>query len=68
MINTIDMKWTEVIDPKYLPYTRNRVLAQDEYGNIGVVYWNNYDWVYHLPNNDDEINMPGKIVSWIIID
>jgi hypothetical protein len=65
MINTIDMKWTEVIDPKYLPYTSNRVLAQDEYGNIGVVYWNGRGWVYDV---DRKINMPGKIVSWIIID
>ena len=62
------MNWIEVTDPKQLPYTSKRVLVQDEYGNMGVVYWNSYDWVYDIPNNDDEIELSGKIVNYIILD
>jgi hypothetical protein len=31
------MNWIEVIDKKELPYDRKLILAQDEYGNMGVV-------------------------------
>jgi len=62
------MNWIEVTDIKQLPYDRRRILAQDEYGNIGVVYWNSYDWVYYLPNwTDDDIELPGKVVRYVII-
>jgi hypothetical protein len=62
------MNWIEVTDLKQLPYDRERVLVQDQYGNMGVVYWNSYDWVYDIPNNDDEIILPGKIIKYIILD
>jgi hypothetical protein len=62
------MNWIEVIDPKQLPYDRERVLVQDQYGNMGVVYWNSYDWIYDIPNNDDEIILSGKIIKYIILD
>ena len=61
------MNWIEVIDPKQLPYDRERVLVQDQYGNMEVVYWNSYDWVYDIPNNDDEIILSGKIIKYIIL-
>mgnify|MGYP003704463059 CR=1 FL=1 len=41
------MNWIEVTDIKQLPYDRKSILAQDEYGNMGVVYWNSYNWVYY---------------------
>jgi hypothetical protein len=62
------MNWIEVTDLKQLPYDRERVLVQDQYGNMGVVYWNSYDWVYDIPNNDDEIILSGKIIKYIILD
>jgi hypothetical protein len=62
------MNWIEVTDPKQLPYTSERVLAKDQYGNMGVVYWNSYNWVYDIPYWDmDEIELPGKIVRYIIL-
>jgi hypothetical protein len=62
------MNWIEVTDKKQLPYTSRRVLAQDEYGNMGVVYFNSYDWVYDIPYSMDEIELPGKIVKYIILN
>jgi hypothetical protein len=63
------MNWIEVTDPKQLPYDRKRILVQDQYGNMGVVYWNSYGWVYDIPYWDmDEIELPGKIVKYIILD
>jgi hypothetical protein len=62
------MNWIEVTDLKQLPYDRERVLVQDQYGNMGVVYWNSYDWVYDIPNNDDETILSGKIIKYIILD
>ena len=61
------MNWIEVKDKKELPYDRKSILAQDEYGNVGVVYWNSYDWVYDIPGMGDEIELPGKIVKYIIL-
>jgi glycosyltransferase involved in cell wall biosynthesis len=61
------MNWIEVIDKKELPYDRKLILAQDEYGNTGVVYWNSYGWVYDIPGMGDEIELPGKIVKYIIL-
>jgi len=62
------MNWIEVTDPKQLPYTSKRVLVQDEYGNMGVVYFNSYDWVYDIPYSMDEIELPGKVKKYIILD
>ena len=62
------MNWIEVTDPKQLPYNSKRVLAQDQYGNMGVVYWNSYEWVYDIPNSYDEIELSGKIIKYIILD
>jgi hypothetical protein len=50
-----------------LPYDRKSILVEDEYGNMGVVYWDSYDWVYDIPVNRDEIILPGKIVRYIIL-
>jgi hypothetical protein len=65
------MNWIEVTDPKQLPYTSERVLVQDQYGNMGVVYWNSYDWVYDIDmsyRDMDEIILPGKIIKYLILD
>jgi len=62
------MNWIEVTDIKELPYDRKSILAEDEYGNMGVVYWDSYDWVYDIPYWDiDEFKLPGKIVRYIIL-
>lgn len=61
------MNWIEVTDIKELPYDRKSILAEDEYGNMGVVWWDSYDWVYDIPVNRDEIILPGKIVRYIIL-
>ena len=63
------MNWIKVMDPKKLPYDSKSILAQDEYGNMGVVYWNSYAWVYDIPYWDmDEIELQGKIVKYIILE
>ena len=41
------MNWIEVVDKKQLPYDRS-ILAQDQNGHMGVVYWNSYNWVYDI--------------------
>jgi hypothetical protein len=62
------MNWIEVTDIRELPYDRKSILAEDEYGSMGVVYWNSYKWVYDIPYWDmDEIELPGKIVKYIIL-
>jgi hypothetical protein len=61
------MNWIEVTDIKQLPYDRKSILAEDEYGNMGVVWWDSYDWVYDIPYSMDEIELPGKIVRYIIL-
>jgi hypothetical protein len=68
----MNMNWIEVTDPKQLPYDRTSILAQNDRGEIGVVYWNSHDWVYDIPysmNWDmDEIVFRGKIARYIILD
>ena len=62
------MNWIEVKDKKDLPYTAKLILAEDQYGNIGAVYWNAYEWVYDIPYWDmDEITLVGEIVRYIIL-
>jgi len=63
------MNWIEVKDIKELPYNNNSILAQDEYGNIGYVYWDSYNWVYDVPyrSEDDPYILPGKIVKYATI-
>lgn len=62
------MNWVEVKDKKDLPYDRKSILVEDEYGNMGVVYWNSYEWVYDLPYWDiDEFALTGEIVRYIIL-
>jgi hypothetical protein len=63
------MNWIEVTDQTQLNEfmtSRKSILAQDDYGNIGYVYWNSYEWVYDIPIND-EIELPGKVVRYIIL-
>ena len=66
------MNWIEVTDQTQLrefQTARKFILAQDEYGNIGYVYWNSYSWVYHIPYWDmDEIELSGKVVRYAIIN
>jgi hypothetical protein len=60
------MNWIKVTDKKELPYSSPRILVEDEYGNIGVVYWDSYDWVYDIPGIY-LIVLPGDIVKYIIL-
>ena len=62
------MNWIEVVDKKQLPYDRYRILAQDQTGHMGVVYWNSYNWVYDIEVWDmDEIEFSGEIVKYIVL-
>ena len=65
------MKWIEVTDQTQLNEfrtTRKSILAQDQFDNIGYVYWNSYDWVYDMPGMDDEIELPGKVVKYMVVN
>jgi len=64
------MNWIKIIDQTQLnefKISRKSILAQDEYGNIGVVYWNSYSWVYDIPGMSDEIEFSGKVLKYIIL-
>jgi hypothetical protein len=62
------MNWIEVVDKKQLPYDRS-ILAQDQTGHMGVVYWNSYEWVYDIQVWDmDEIGFSGEIVRYVVLD
>ena len=62
------MNWIEVTAQDQLPYD-SLILAKNEYGDIGAVYWNAYDWLYLHPFIDcEEVRMPGKIVKYVLIE
>ena len=62
------MNWIEVVDRKQLPYDR-LILAQDQTGHMGVVYWNSYEWVYDIEAWDmDEVKFSGEIVRYVVLD
>jgi hypothetical protein len=64
------MNWIEVTDQTQLNEfrtSRKSILAQDQYGNIGYVYWNSYDWVYDIPTMDDELEFSGMVVKYMIL-
>lgn len=65
------MNWIEVTDINQLSeimINRKSILAQDQYGNIGYVYWDSYDWVYDIYDMREEIRLPGKPIKYIIVD
>lgn len=63
------MNWIKIIDLKQqlgdIMVKGKSILAQNQYGNIGYVYWNSYEWVYDVPGMDDEIKFPGSPVRYI---
>jgi hypothetical protein len=62
------MNWIEVVDKKQLPYDRSSILAQDQNGHMGVVYWNSYNWVYDIQVWEmDEIEFSGEIVRYVVL-
>jgi len=65
------MNWIEVVDKKQLPYDR-LILAQNQKGHMGVVYWNSYEWVYDIQvmlifGDMDEIRFSGEIVRYVVL-
>jgi len=65
------MNWIEVVDKKQLPYDRS-ILAQDQTGHMGVIYWNSYEWVYDIQvmlifGDMDEIRFSGEIVRYVVL-
>jgi hypothetical protein len=64
------MNWIEVTDQTQLnDFMTNRksIIAQDQYGNIGYVYWNLCNWIYDIPGIGYELELPGKVVRYIIL-
>ncbi len=69
------MEWINIKEHNDLPLEVRQgtksILAKDEYGNIGYVYWDGDDWVYDAPARFSEVDspvLPGKVVRYIIVE